>query len=247
MAKDLMTLYGKNSIFERLCTNPKSIKRIFLQDNFNSPQIEKLIQKNNIPKERLSIKQLTKLKPAKDLQGIVAKVENFEYTYLEYLLNSTKQERTTLVFLDRINDPHNLGVIIRILACFGKFAVIIPDFKACEVNETVLHVASGGENYIPVAIVPNLSNAVIKAKECGYWILGAVVDDKAQDISTITLPFPLGLVLGSEGEGIRYGLDKHLDIKAHIPMEGAKLSFNVSMACAIFCYQISVQRRGKIK
>lgn len=247
MTRDSMTLYGKNSILERLRVNPKSIRRISLQDNFNAPQIEKLIQKNNISRERLSERQLSKLKPAKDLQGIVAKVENFEYTYLEHLLSRSKEERLTLVFLDRISDPHNLGVIIRILACMGGFAVIIPDFKACEINETVLHVASGGENYVPVAIVPNLSNAIIKAKESGYWIVGAVVDEKAQDISKITLPFPLGLVLGSEGEGIRYGLDKQLDIKAYIPMEGAKLSFNVSMACAIFCYQISIQRRGKIK
>jgi len=108
----------------------------------------------------------------------------------------------------------------------------------------VLHVASGGENYVPVTKVANLTNAMLAAKEAGYWMAGAVVDEGAQDINKLSLPFPLGLVLGSEGEGVRYGVDKHLDIRARIPMAGAPLSFNVAMACAIFGYEITRQKRG---
>lgn len=239
-----MMLYGRNSIFERLKTNPTSIKKIFLQDNLTSPShVEKLIKTNNIAVERLPSRRLARIKPAKDLQGIVAQVDKFEYTPFDGLFNHPEDEQLTLIFLDRINDPHNLGVIIRIAACFGSFAVVIPRFEACEVNETVLHVASGGENYVPVSIVSNLSNAILKAKKRGYWILGAIVNGQAEDLNKISLPFPLGLVLGSEGKGIRYGIDKQLDIKAHIPMQGAQLSFNVSMACAIFCHEI-IRRRG---
>ena len=102
--------------------------------------------------------------------------------------------------------------------------------------------ASGGENYIPVSMVTNLSSAIISAKESGYWIAGAVMSDDAKDINTIPFPSPLGIVMGSEGEGVRYGIDKHLDIKARIPMKGAQLSFNVAMACAIMCYEITKQR-----
>ncbi|MFH1857105.1 MAG: 23S rRNA (guanosine(2251)-2'-O)-methyltransferase RlmB [Candidatus Omnitrophota bacterium] len=243
--KNLMSLYGKNSVYERLKVNPASIRRIFMQDNFKMPEIEALIKKNKIPTERVSAKSLVKVKNAKDLQGIVAKIDGFEYTYFDYLLQKPNEEKPVLIFLDRINDPHNLGVIIRILACFGGFAVVLPGYNACEVTETVLHVASGGENYVPVAIIPNLSTAVIKAKENGYWIVGTVVTEDAQDISEVSMPFPLGIVLGSEGEGIRYGLEKQLDIKAHIPMRGAKLSFNVSMACAIFSYEITKQKNSK--
>jgi len=239
---DLMLLYGKNSVLERLKRNPASIRKISLQDNFALSSIEELIKANNIPVERLPSRELARIKPAKDLQGIVARVDRFEYTAFDNLLSRPQDRRLTLIFLDRINDPHNLGVIIRTAACFGESAVVIPKFKACEVNETVLHVASGGENYVPVALVSNLSNAIIKAKGRGYWIMGAVLESEAGDVSKISLPFPLALVLGSEGEGIRYGLQKHLDIKARIPMKGAKLSFNVNMACAIFCHEISKQK-----
>lgn len=234
-----MMLYGRNSVHERLKANPKSIKKILLQDTFNVADIERLIKANNIPLERLPAEHLSRVKRSKDLQGIVAKADRFGYASFKDLLASKKE--LTPVFLDRINDPQNLGVIIRILACFGGFYAVIPEFEACEVTESVLHVASGGENYVSIAKVPNLSNAIIKAKKEGYWIAGAMADDTAQDINKTSLPFPLALVLGSEGKGIRHGLEKRLDLEVHIPMKGAALSFNVSMACAILCYEISQQ------
>ena len=240
--KNTMLLYGKNSVFERLKVNPKSIRKIFLQDNFDVPYIEKLIRANNIFVERLSFRELTRIKQAESLQGVIARADGFRYIPFDDLLNRPQNKQLTLIFLDRIYDPQNLGAIIRTTACFGGFTIVIPKFKSCEVNETVLHVASGGENYISVSMVSNLSNAIIAAEKCGYWIMGAVVDDDAEDINKVSLLFPLGLVLGCEGEGIRYGIQKHLNLKVRIPMKGAKLSFNVSMACAIFCHEISKQR-----
>ena len=244
MAKNYMVLYGKNSVIERLKADPSSVRKVFLRDNLKAPGIEELISANNVPNERLPEHELDKMRPAKDLQGVIARVNKFQYASFEDLLEQSKDIKTTFLFLDRINDPQNLGAIIRIAACFGGFAAVIPQFDACEVNETVIHVASGGENHIPVSIVNNISNAILKAKERGFWIMGAVIKDDAEDVSKVSMPFPLGLVLGSEGEGIRHGIEKHLDIKAKIPMEGAKLSFNVSTACAIFCHEIS-KHRGK--
>ena len=238
-----MFLYGKNSVLERLRVSPKTVRKIILQDNFHQPEIEKLININSVPVETVSLRQLAKIKAGDNLQGIVAKVDQFQYLNFDDILSLDKAEKDTLIFLDRIFDPHNLGAIIRTAACFGKFAVVIPKFRACAVNDTVLHVASGGENYVAVSMVSNISKAIIEAKKCGYWILGAVLSDDAQDINHLSLPFPLGLVLGSEGGGLRYGVDKHLDIKARIPMEGVSLSFNVSLACAIFCNEISKQRK----
>jgi len=241
-SKNSTMLHGRNSVFEKLKTNPHTIKKIFLQDNFNVPHIEKLIKENSIPIERLPHQQLERIKHTKDLQGIVASVDNFEYVPFDDLLNSSKDKQLTLLFLDRINDPHNLGVIIRTAACFGRLAIIIPKFEACEVNETVQHVASGGENYVPISIVTNLSDAIMDAKNCGYWIMGTVVADDSKDINKVDFPFPLGIVLGSEGKGIRHGLQKYLDVRVRIPMTGAKLSFNVNIACAILCHEISKQR-----
>ena len=234
-----MLLYGRNSVYERLKAKPRTVRHVFLQDGIELPHIEKLARKNHISVERMSPRQLSKMKHTKDLQGVVAKVDKFNYTEFDDIVNDKK---LTLIFLDRLNDPQNLGVIVRIAACFGGFAIVIPKFNACEVTEAVMHVASGGENFVPVSMVSNVSSAILKAKKNGYWIMGAVLSDDAQDIDKVSIPFPLGIVMGSEGEGVRYGIDKQLDIKARIPMRGAKLSFNVAMACAIFCHEISKKR-----
>jgi len=236
-----MFLYGKNSVLERLKANPGSIRKIFLQDNFNAPDIMKAIESANIPFKRVAEKELLRIKRADRLQGIIAEVNKFTYTPFEKLLDMSEEKRLSLIFLDSINDPHNLGSILRITACFGDFAVVIPMHGACEVNETVLHVASGGENFIPVSMVTNLSNALAEAKKAGYWAVGTVVEG-GEDINKVSLPFPLCLVLGSEGKGIRYGIQKHLDLKVTLPMAGAPLSLNVAMACAIFCREIAKQR-----
>lgn len=240
-----MLLYGKNSVWERLKTNPATIEKIFLQDNISLPDIEKLVKINKIPLERVPARKIYRIKPAKTLQGIIARVDSFKYTPFEDLLTHAQNNKLSLIFLDRINDPQNLGSIIRTAACFGNFAIVIPKHEACEVTETVLHVSSGAENYISLAMVTNLSSAIIQAKENGCWILGAQVSAQAQPIDEISLPFPLGLVLGFEGEGIRHGIKKHLDLNACIPMIGAKLSLNVAIACAIFCHEIAKQKREK--
>jgi len=236
-----MYLYGKNSIIERLNAFPGSIKKVFVQDNFRSPEILDTLASSKIPVRRVSERDLIKMKKADRLQGIVAEVEDFKYVPFEELLGRAGKEKITLVFLDNISDPHNLGSIMRITACFGGFAVVIPKHDACEVNETAVHVASGGENFTPVAKITNMTNALIKAKNAGFWIVGTVVEG-GTDINDIELPFPLCLVLGSEGKGIRHGVMKQIDFKASLPMRGAALSFNVAMACAIFGHEVSRQR-----
>lgn len=236
-----MFLYGKKSVLERVNYNPKSIKKIYLQDNFDDQHIVDAVTSKNIQVIRLPENKFLKIKRADRLQGIVAEVNEFQYVDFKELLKKAKAEKLSLIFLDSLNDPHNLGSIMRTLACFGGFGIVIPKHDSCEVNETVIHVASGGENFVPVAMVTNLSTALISANEEGFWSVGAVVED-GQDINKTELVFPLCLVLGSEGKGIRPGLVKHLEMKVKIPMEGAALSFNVAMACAIFAHEITKQK-----
>ena len=239
-----MYLYGKNSVSERLNADPKSIEKIFLQDNFKSEDLLDAIDKARVPTAKVSEKELTKIKRADRLQGIVAKVEDFKYTPFDKLLQDAVKDDLSLLFLDNINDPHNMGSVIRIAACFGGFAVIIPKNDSCEVNDTVMHVASGGENFVPVSMVTNTLTGLLKAKEKGFWVVGTVVDE-GEDINSFSLPFPLCLVLGSEGKGLRHGIKKHLDMKVKLPMKGAELSFNVAMASAIFCHEIVKQKMSK--
>lgn len=239
--KNKMFLYGKNSVLERLKTNPESIQKIFIQDNFNGQHIMKTIKSCKIPLSRVTEKELMRIKHADRLQGIVAEVDGFTYLQFEELLSQPEDKGLSLIFLDGLNDPHNLGSIMRITACFGNFALVIPKHGACEVNDTVVHVASGGENYIPVSMVTNLSTALREAKDAGYWVVGTVVEG-GEDINKVKLPFPLCLVLGAEGKGIRYGIQNHLDLKVSLPMKGAQLSFNVAMACAVFAHEIAKQK-----
>ncbi len=234
-------LYGKNSVMERLRANPGSIRKIYVQDNFNAPHIMKAIKSKNIPVRKVNEKELIRIKKADRLQGIVAESDKYQYARFEDLLRNSEEKQLSFLFLDGLNDPHNLGSILRIAACFGGFALVIPEHGSCEINDTVIHVASGGENFVPVSRVTNLSTTLLKAKKAGYWAVGTVVEE-GESINNVSLPFPLCLVLGAEGKGIRYGIQKHLDMKVSLPMKGAELSFNVSMASAIFAHEIAKQR-----
>ncbi len=242
MGKEVNFLYGKNSVFERLKNKPGSIRKVFLADNFKDQRIINLTKGAHINIELLTNKQVAWIKRAKDYQGVIAKVDAFEYKDYTKLLEDASSGKKSVLLLDRINDPQNLGVIVRLVACFGGFSIIIPSHKACPVNDTVLHVASGGENYVDIAEVNNLNSAIFGLKKAGFWIAGTVVSDEAESLFEKVLPFPLALIMGSEGEGIRPGLIKELDMRLRIPMEGAKLSLNVSIATAIFCEEIVRQR-----
>ncbi len=252
-----MYLYGKNSVLERLKVNPGSIRTIFLQDNFKDRALLEAIGSIDIPVKVVNERELNRIKHADRIQGVLARVNEYEYTPFNDLLHDPQavvgvpeqsgcRRRPTFLFLDSINDPHNLGSILRITACFGGFAVVIPKHGSCGVNDTVVHVASGGENYTPVSMVTNMTVALLKAKKEGYWVVGTVVEE-GSDINDVALPFPVCLVLGSEGKGIRYGIRKHLDMTVSLPMRGAALSFNVAMACAIFCHEISRRRAAEEK
>ena len=236
-----MYLYGKNSILERLKVNPKSIECVYIKKDFKDHNLLDAVKASGVQHKNVTEKELEKIKRADRLQGIVALVEDFKYTSFEKLIYDPPSKDFSFIFIDSLNDPHNLGSIIRIAACFGNFGIVIPKHKSCQVNDTVMHVASGGENYVPVSMVTNMTTSLLEAKKENFWIVGTIVEG-GEDVSKVSLPFPLCLVLGSEGTGIRYGIKKHLDLMVKLPMKGAKLSFNVAMASAIFCHEIARQR-----
>ena len=177
-------------------------------------------------------------------QGVIAQVRQFSYVHLEDFLCREDIKKYTIVALSNLTDPQNLGSILRTLACLGKFAVLIPRHRSVSVTDTVLKVACGGENYVPVIQVTNLVPALEQLKKEGFWVAGAVVDE-GEDLSEVKLVFPLCLVIGSEGEGIRKGILDKLDFKVTMPMQGAVLSLNAAVATAVFCYEISCRRKLK--
>ncbi|HTY45612.1 MAG TPA: 23S rRNA (guanosine(2251)-2'-O)-methyltransferase RlmB [Patescibacteria group bacterium] len=239
-----MRLYGKRSVSERLKADPASIKRLYIEEGLQRPEIVSLGRKAGIAVECLRSGRFAQLAQGNQTQGVIAEVTKFVYRDFDELIS--QDPASVLIFLDRINDPHNLGVILRSCACFGNFSVVLPGHESAQVNETVLKVACGAENYVPVSLITNLSVAIQKAQKQGYWIASTVVEG-GDNPRQARLNFPLGLVFGSEGQGVRPGLLKHIDYRLTLPMTGAGLSFNVAIAVSIFCYEISSQRQADEK
>ena len=240
-----MRLYGKNPVIERLKSNPKSIMKIYVQEGQpDSAYIRRKAKQWGIPFLLIPRAQMIKMGQSLNTQGVLVEVEDFIYTPYDDILETAKKKNGSMLFLDELKDPQNLGAIIRSLACLGGFSVVLPLRESVEVTEAVLRVASGGENLMMVAKVTNLAQAIDQAKQQGFWIAGAVTE-QGQDLTEISLPFPLSLVLGSEQKGIREGIRKRLDLQLTIPMPQAKLSFNVAQAATIFCYEIIKQKQQK--
>ncbi len=233
-----MHLYGKRPVLERLKANPKTVRALYLQQQTDAPEVVRAAKEAGLRFVSVGKAELARLAPREaHTQGVLAEVEEFRYAALEELVRAV-EPRPTLFLLDRVTDPQNLGAILRTLACLGRFAVVIPRHDSAAVNETVLRVACGGENFVPVARVTNLAHCSEVAKKAGYWVAGAVTEG-GTPLAQADWPAPLAVVLGSEGEGIREGLAKHLELKLTLPMPGATLSFNVATAAALIAYEIT--------
>lgn len=242
-----MRLFGKNPVFERLRADPKTIRRVYIQQGF--PQaafVHKKAKQHKLPVVNVPRHKMDKLGRNTNAQGIMADIDDFAYTPYDELLGFVYKRKLSLVFLDEVQDPQNLGAIIRSLGCFGRFAIVLPTHKSVKVTEAVLRIASGGENHVYISLVPNIVNAIKAAKEEGVTILGSVVGT-GEPVNDVKISFPVGLVMGSEQKGIRKVVEKHIDTTVTIPMLIDRLSFNVAHATTIFCYEIFRQKYNKTK
>lgn len=240
-----MKLYGKNPVFERLRANPESVKHIYIQEGFEeSGYVYKKAKLRGISVVVVPKSKIMKLTRNTNAQGIIADVDDFSYVEFNELLSHVLEKKQCVLFIDGLNDPQNLGAIIRTAGSLGGFAIVLSTHDCVGVTEAVLRVASGADNYVPVARVANLVNALRKAKEAGFTIAGTVVEN-GQSIEDTILPYPLGLVIGSERKGIREITRKQLDLELTIPMRIHTLSLNVAQATTIFCYEIKRQKNKK--
>ncbi|MDP2653009.1 MAG: RNA methyltransferase [Candidatus Omnitrophota bacterium] len=238
-----MRIYGRNPVLERLKTNPQSIKKLFVQEGHpETGYVQKKARKHGIPMVSVPYSKILKLARNVNTQGILAETSDFAYVPFGEMAETALSKGQTLVFLDGLNDPQNLGSIIRGLSCLGGFGIVIPKHDSVDVTESVLRVASGADNFISVSRVSNLTQAIDTVKEAGFWAAGAVVEG-GQDVRAVPLPFPLALVVGSEQKGIRDVVKKHLDVEVTIPMAHPRLSLNVAQATLVMAYEIFRQKR----
>lgn len=229
-------IYGKNAIKHRI-ENEADIEEIMLQEGFKDERLMELI-KDKYPTRYVRSSYLDKLSNKGVHQGIVAKIKTYKTVGIEELLDNIKViENPLLVMLDGIQDPHNLGAILRTCDAIGVNGVIVPKHRSAPLNSTVAKVSTGAIEFVLVSEVTNLTSTLKKLKEKGFWVVGAEADN-SQDYRDLDYKMPIVLVIGSEGKGISRLVLEQCDYKIHLPMLGHVNSLNASVATAILLYQI---------
>lgn len=227
-------IYGKNVVLSRL-EKDKDIEKIYLQEGFKD---KKILEKINCPVEYVKASRLEKMCNCAYHQGIVAHVKLIPYVPFEKIVEDCKKERFPLiVVLDGVEDPHNLGAILRTCDAVGANAVLVPKHGSAPLTGTVAKVSTGAIDHVPVGQVTNLTNTLKKLKELGYWVVGAEAHE-SQDYREVDYKCPIALVMGSEGKGISRLVLEQCDFRVKLPMVGHVNSLNVSNATAILLYQI---------
>lgn len=239
---------GRNSVLELLEAG-KDINKIFVSKGEKQGSINKIIAKAKETKVIIvetDKKKLDEMSQTGNHQGVIAIVPPFEYCEVDDILNEArnKNEDAFIIILDGIEDPHNLGAIIRTAETAGVHGVIIPKRRAAAVNSTVNKASAGAVEHMKVARVNNINDTIKYLKDEGLWIIGT--DGKAnkyyyeQDLTG-----PIALVIGSEGFGMNRLVEENCDILVKIPMKGKITSLNASVSAGIVTYEIVKQRSIK--
>lgn len=233
-------VYGKNVVLNLLKKN-KEIDFLYIQKSRNDDDVLYLAKKNNISYKIVDRKVLDNLINGNH-QGYVAQIKEYKTYTIEEIIESIPQgKQPLLVALDGLEDPHNLGAILRTAACVGVDGVIFEKNRSVSLNSTVAKVSVGAIDIVKVARVTNLTQTLNKLKDEGYWVVGTDTKD-AVDYRSVDYSMPVVLVIGSEGKGMRRLVKENCDIKVMLPMEGDIGSLNASVACAVLLYQIYSQR-----
>ena len=232
-----MLVYGRNVEKEILSGN-KKINKITIIEDFSDKDILSLIEKRNIKPICLKKNEFSRFDKFSH-QGIILDIEDFCYSdYTEFL----NVENAKVVVLDHLEDPHNLGAIIRTCEAAGITGIIIPKDRSVEVNSTVMKTSAGAVENIKIAQVVNIANVLDELKDNGFWVVGTKMESDT-DYRDIDYTGKVALVIGNEGNGMSNLVSKKCDYIAKIPMYGKVNSLNASVAAGIMIYEmISLDR-----
>jgi 23S rRNA (guanosine2251-2'-O)-methyltransferase len=236
-------LTGFHAVEEAL-TAGSAIDRIVIARGRHGERLEAIVQlakSRNVPVRFEDRLQIDRLAGTREHQGIAALAAAKPVSALEDLLR-VKTEHGLLVLLDGIEDPHNLGAIVRTSLAAGANGVVIPERRAAGLTDTVERAAAGALAHLPVARVKNLVRAMEEMKEAGYWLVG--LDERAEkNYTEVDLKGSIGVVLGGEGEGLHELTRKRCDFLVSIPTTGPVKSLNVSVAAGVMLFEVVRQRR----
>ena len=232
-----MLVYGRNVARDLLKKN-KKIEKIILQEGFNDNEIFSLIEKNKIKYKYMSKKEIDNL--AKGVhQGILLYVSDFKYQELNTVFEN---QDDFIVILDHLEDPHNLGAIIRTCEAASVKSIIMPRDRQVQINATVMKTSVGTLDNINIISVSNLDNTIKKLEDNGFWIVGTALENSV-DYRKIDYNGKIALVIGNEGSGISDLVAKNCDFLAKIPMYGETNSLNASVAAGIMIYEVVRNRK----
>jgi 23S rRNA (guanosine2251-2'-O)-methyltransferase len=235
---------GRRPVLEALRAGTKITRLVLQKGSGGKPvdEITALARDRNIPVEYWDKAALDKRSETRNHQGILAETPPFRYTPFDELLRQEGDARFLLI-LDHIQDPHNLGALIRTAYAAGCQGVVIPERRAAQMTSAAVRTAAGAAEYLPVAKVVNIPRCLDQCKEAGLWVYGADMD--GDSIYTQgDYKGPTALVVGSEGEGISRLVKEKCDHLVRLPMKGKVASLNASVAGALLLYEVHRQRSG---
>ncbi len=228
-------IYGRNPVKEALRAN--RVKSILLADSFSHQEILAEIKKSHVQVNQVSNKELDNLCNGVH-QGIAAYIKDYEYYSFDAIINKAKKESNPLiVILDEINDPHNLGAILRSCDVFKATGVLIPKHNQVPLNATVAKTSAGAINYVPVALINNINQAIKRLKDEGFWVVSSD-GSGTTNYQDLKYDFNVALVIGSEGQGVSQLVLKNSDYIIKIPQFGHVNSLNASVAAGILLAKI---------
>ena len=245
-------IYGRNAVRESLRAQRRTFKRVLVSSNAQEKtgtlaDITKLAADLGIPCERVDKQRLDQQLYNINHQGVVLEAGEYPYCDVDDMLALAKErnEMPFLLMLDHLQDPQNLGTLLRTAEIVGVHGVIIPGRRAAEVTPAVVNASSGAVEHLQISVVTNLSQSIDRLQKQGVWVVGIEDDEKSQLYDQTDLNMPLALVLGSEGSGMARLTRERCDFLVKLPMFGQIHSLNVAVAGSVVLYHALHDRRAQ--
>jgi 23S rRNA (guanosine2251-2'-O)-methyltransferase len=249
MKKDTsLYIYGRKPIEEALLADPKNVKIVYVKDSVKESEINYVrtfLNKYKITLTKVPENKLVTLVGDVNTQGFVAELREFKTQDFGTWLEGVDKDRNPLVFvLDELEDPHNVGAIIRVAAAAGAAGVIMSKHRQAPITSTVFKTSAGTAAALPIVVVSNTNDTIKKLKEEKFWVIGLDAEEK-KTIWSENFDAPVAVVVGNEGRGIREMTKKACDYLLSIPMEEGVESLNASVSAAIVAYEWKRKQKGR--
>jgi 23S rRNA (guanosine2251-2'-O)-methyltransferase len=241
MKKDTsLYIYGRKPIEEAILANPKNVKIVYVKDSVKDSEVTELrkyLSRYKITLTKVPENKLVKLVGDVNTQGFVAELKEFKSLDLNEWLETLDRDSNPLVFvLDELEDPHNVGAIIRVAAASGASGVIMSKHRQAPITSTVFKTSAGTASTLPIVVVSNTNDTIKKLKDEKFWVIGLDAGEK-KTIWDEEFDAPVAVVIGNEGRGIRENTGKVCDYMLSIPMEPGVESLNASVSAAVVAYE----------